>query len=122
MTIFIGGEISSCTGCRFGRPCRGIADPTLQPDDVADLVDEQRVIRQLEGLAAMGLQAELAADAVDRRPTDPTGFGHVAHARVGSAARRRFQRANHDLLDLLIGDRAGRARIRQSLLFYFTVY
>jgi hypothetical protein len=63
-----------------------------------------------------------AADAVDRRPTDPIGFGHVAHAPVGRAARRRFQRANHDPLDLLIGGRAGRARIRPSLLFYFTVY
>ena len=35
----------------------------IQPDDVADLLDEQRVLRQLEGLGPVRLQGERAPDA-----------------------------------------------------------
>jgi hypothetical protein len=51
----------------------------VQPDDVTNFVDDQRIGREFEGLAALGLQAERTPDAVDRRPT---GFRHVAHAPV----------------------------------------
>lgn len=46
----------------------------VKADDIADLVDEQRVARQLECLAAVRLQAE-------RRP-------HSADRRVGKASFR----------------------------------
>jgi len=39
----------------------------IQPDDVADLVDEQRIGRKLEGFLPVRLQAEGAPDAADRR-------------------------------------------------------
>src|ERR1700674_1549797 len=39
----------------------------IQPDDVSHLVDQQRIVRQLEGLAAMRTQPE--------RPPDPTDRG-----------------------------------------------
>ena len=53
----------------------------IEPDDVAHLLDEQRIGRELEGLAAVRLQPEGPPDAMDRR-------GRMADA---AAMARRLQ-------------------------------
>jgi hypothetical protein len=45
----------------------------VEPDNVADLVDEQRIGRQLEGLAAMRLQRECLPDPLHGRRRQPRG-------------------------------------------------
>src|SRR3989454_3907525 len=44
----------------------------VEPHDVADLVDEQRILGQLERLDPMWAQAERAPDPTDRRLAEPT--------------------------------------------------
>ena len=77
----------------------------IQADDIADFLDEQRIGRQLERLAPMRLQPERVPNAADGHVTQPDGLRHVARTPVRRPARRGFQRANHHLLDLLVGDR-----------------
>jgi len=45
---------------------RGLGRVEVEPDDVIDLLREQRIIGQLEVLAAMGLQLEGLPDSTDR--------------------------------------------------------
>ena len=73
---------------------------------------KQRIVRQLERLAPMRLQPERVPNAADGHVTQADGFRHVPRTPVRRAARRRFQRANDHLLDLLVGDRPLRARPR----------
>jgi hypothetical protein len=57
----------------------------IQPDDVADLVDQQRIGREFERLRAMRLQSERVPNAMDT---------HRAHARgLREAARTPVRRA-----------------------------
>ena len=84
----------------------------VQPHDVADLLDELRIRRELETLAAMRLQPERPPDAADHRVTDACGLGHGPGAPVRLAGRRRLKRLHDDGLDLLIGDCAWRADSR----------
>ena len=84
----------------------------IEPDDVAHFLDQQRIVRQLKRLGPMRLQAEGVPNAADRHVTEADGFRHVARTPVRRAARRRFQRANDHLLDLLVGDRALRTGSR----------
>src|SRR6266542_6886513 len=44
----------------------------VEPHDVADLFDEQRILRQLERLDPMWAQAERTPDPTDRRLAEPT--------------------------------------------------
>ena len=75
-----------------------------------DLLDEEGVGAELEGLGAMGLEPE--------RTPDPThgGLAHVeflgqqARGPVRRLARLGLQRASNDLGNLLIGHRAWTAR------------
>ncbi len=46
---------------------RPIGRGQVEPNDVADLVDKQRIGGQLEGLRAMGLQPKGCPDPTDRR-------------------------------------------------------
>jgi hypothetical protein len=48
-----------------------------QPDDVAHLLDEQRVGRGLESLRPVRLQTEGAPDPAHRHPTQPRRAGHL---------------------------------------------
>ena len=84
----------------------------VQPHDVADLLDELRIRRELETLGAMRLQPERPPDAADHRVTDARRLGHGPGAPVRLAGRRRLERLHDDGLDLLIGDRAWRADAR----------
>ena len=61
----------------------------IQPDDVSDFVDQLRVRRQLEGLAAVGPQAESVPDATDGHATQPRRAGKRARAPMGGAGRGR---------------------------------
>ena len=76
----------------------------IQPDDIPDLVDEQRVGRQLERLAPMRLQAEGAPDPADGHPTQVHRLGHAPRAPLRGPAGGRFQGTNNHLLDLVVGD------------------
>jgi hypothetical protein len=84
----------------------------IQPDDVPHFVDEQRVVRQFEGLTPMRLQAEGAPNPIDGHATQIRGFRHIAHAPVRRATRRRFQRPSNHLFDHGVGNRPRRARPR----------
>ena len=84
----------------------------IQAHDVADLLDQQRVVRQFERLAAMRLQAEGVPNPADRHVTQTDDLRHVARAPVGGAARRRFERADDHLFHLLVRDRSLRAGSR----------
>ena len=84
----------------------------IQPHDVADLVDEQRIRRQLEALRAMRLQSERLPDAMHTHRTDARGLRQRARAPVGRAARCRFQRPSYDGFHLRIVDRPRGTRPR----------
>lgn len=84
----------------------------VQPDDHPNLFHELRIRRDLETFGAMRLQSERPPDAADHRVTDARRLGHRPGAPVRLAGRRRLERLHDDGLDLLIGDRAGRADAR----------
>ena len=81
-----------------------VGGATYKPDDVADLLHELRIRRELERLGAMRLQPERPPDAADHRVTHARRLGHRPRAPVRLARRRRLERLHDDRLDLLIGD------------------
>ena len=87
-------------GCRYR--------PTMS----AYLLDEQRIARQLEGLAAMRLQTERTPDAAYRRRAQPTRLGHRARAPMRSTCRDRLQGLHHHPLHVVVPNRAWRSRSR----------
>lgn len=48
----------------------------VKPNDVTNLIDEERIPGKLEGLGTMGLQRECSPDSADRRLAQATGSGH----------------------------------------------
>ena len=84
----------------------------VQPHDVAHLLDEQRILRELEGLGPVRLQGERPPDATDRGLAEPAAPRHGARTPVRGGARLRFQGQPDDALDVLIRDRARRAGTR----------
>ena len=88
---------------------RAIRRVQIEPDDVPDFVDEERVAGQLERVGAMGLQAKRPPDAADRALAQATSGGHRAGAPVRRVARGRFERPRHNPLDRRVGDSPGRA-------------
>ena len=85
----------------------------VQPDDVAHLLDKQRVGGQLEGLLAMRLQAERTPDARDGCLRHLHLAGHRARAPVRGVARHGFQRASNHHVDLGVIDGSRRACARR---------
>jgi hypothetical protein len=83
----------------------------IQSDDVAQLLDEERIGGQLEAVAAMGLEAERLQEAMNAGLGDP-GFGsQPAHAPMGRAIPgSTVQRRGEELRDALVVDRARFAR------------
>ena len=88
---------------------RAVRRVEIEADDVAHLVDELRVARQLEALDPVRLQAEGAPDTVHRRRGDARRPGHRAAAPVGRTVGHRLQRPRHHLGDLVVADLARRA-------------
>jgi hypothetical protein len=91
------------------RPIRRVQ---VQPDDVAHLVDEQRIGGELEGLGAVRLQTERTPNAHHRRLRQPARLGHRPTAPVRRVARLLVQGLGDHALDRRITDRARRPRPR----------
>ena len=53
---------------------RSVGRVQIEADDVADLVDKQRITAQLKGLAAMRLQGKSAPDATDAALANPVAW------------------------------------------------
>jgi len=78
----------------------------VEPDDVADLVDELRIFGELPGLLAVRLQPERPPDAQHRRLRQADLARHRPGRPVRGVLGRALQRLDDHLLDLLVGDRA----------------
>ena len=81
----------------------------IQTDDVADLLHEEGIARQLEGLRAMRLQAEGPPDAMNGRGRVAARPRHRAKAPMGRVRRRLFQRQPDRFRDGVIADLTRRA-------------
>jgi hypothetical protein len=77
----------------------------VQPDDVDDLVDNQRIGRQLEGLGQLRFEPQGPPAPTDRRLAQPRPFRHRLPRPVGRVGRGLLQRRHHHRLDLLDRDR-----------------
>jgi len=78
-------------------------------DDVADLVDEQRVGRQLEGVVDPRFETERLPDPAHCRLAHPRRLGHAPRRPVCCVGRLLGRRLDHDRLNMIIGDRAQHA-------------
>ena len=77
-----------------------------RPDDVVELVDEQRVGGELEVIDQVRLEAEVLPDLPDRGLRQPGPLGHLRPGPVRRVRRRRLQSRHDDVLDLVHADRA----------------
>ena len=66
---------------------RSVGRVQVEADDVADLVDKQRIAAQFESLAAMRLQRKSAPDAADAALAQSGGLGQRARGPVGGSFR-----------------------------------
>jgi hypothetical protein len=89
---------------------RRIRRVQVQPDHVADLVDELRVGRQLPRLVQVGREPKRPPDPRDRRLAHASRPGHAARRPGRGVGRGLLQGLGDHLLHLGVGDRAGRAR------------
>jgi len=76
----------------------------VQTEDVADFLDRLRIVGELERHAPMRRQPERVPNAADGRVRGPWS-SPSRKCSVRRPARRRFQRANHHVLHLLVRDR-----------------
>ena len=93
-----------------GEDRRAFGRRQVEPDDVTDLVDEQRVRGDLEVLGPPGLQAECPPDAVHGGRRDPGLPGQFPLGPVRGALGGLLQGAHHHLLYLGISDGARHPR------------
>ena len=84
----------------------------VQPDDVARLVHEVRVCRELEGLAPVRLKGKGSPDAIDRRRRIPRRLRHRARAPLGRVTRLLLKRLAHHLGHSVVIDAPGTAGAR----------
>jgi hypothetical protein len=84
----------------------------VEPDDVVELVDEQRVGGELEVVDQVRLDLELAPDLTDRGLRQSRPLSHLRSRPVGCVGRRCLQRRDDHFLDLIDTDRRGPARAR----------
>jgi hypothetical protein len=84
----------------------------VQPDDVADLLDKERVFRQLERFGPMRLQRKGPPNAAHRGLAEATRSRHRARTPVRRVARRRFQGHRDHPFHVVIGDAPRRAGAR----------
>jgi hypothetical protein len=82
----------------------------VQPDDVAHLVDEQRVRGELISFGAMGLKAERAPDTADRALRELELASERARAPIRGIAWNFVERGGNQPLDLSITNCAWRSR------------
>jgi hypothetical protein len=79
---------------------------------LSGFVDEKRVLRQFEGLCAMGLQGEGLPDSMDAGTAQSAGLGKGTRRPVRGVARSRLQRQSQHTLDITVTQFARRARPR----------
>ena len=91
---------------------RGLGRIEIEPDDVAHLVDELRIRRELERLALMRLQREYPPDPADRALAHPGRGRHRARRPVRRVRRLLLERLHDHPLDVVVADRARLARPR----------
>src|SRR5690606_31848962 len=82
----------------------------VEADNIAHLLHEQRIGRELEGFDAMRLQAEGAPDSMHRRRGMADLLGHAPQAPVRTALGTRLERLADRRSDLVVADFARRAR------------
>ena len=87
---------------------RSLGRIQVKPDHVSYLLDEQRVVRELEGLRAVRLEAKGSPDARDSHRTQPRPFRHLSGAPVCGSLRLALQRQGDHLLHLLVRNLARR--------------
>ncbi len=88
----------------------------VEAHDVADLVHEERVGRELEGLDQMRFQPEGPPDPRDRRLAHPGRLGHRAGRPVRGVSRRLLERLDDDQLHASSPVCAGhRAEVRRAI-------
>ena len=85
----------------------------VQADDVAHLLDEQRIAGKLERLLPMRLQTERAPDARDRRLRQARLACHAARAPVRRTCGHALQSLGDHRIDARVIDRARRSRPRR---------
>jgi hypothetical protein len=90
----------------------GLGRVEVEPDDVAHLVDELGVGRELEGLALVRLEPEGPPDAADRALAHPGRGRHRARRPVRRVGRLLLERLDDHPLDISVADRARLARTR----------
>ena len=78
----------------------------VEPHDVTDLLDEQRVRRKFERLGPMRLQGKGPPDTADGALTQAGTRSYGARAPVGCIRRRRLQGEGHDPLHIGVRDGA----------------
>ena len=83
-------------------PSRGVQ---VQPNDVVDLVHEQGVVGELEPFGSVGLQLKGLPDPPDRRSRQTGPLGHLRPRPVRRVPRRRLERRDDHVFDLLGGHR-----------------
>jgi ELWxxDGT repeat protein len=83
------------------RPVRGVQ---IEPDNAADLLDQQRIGRKLEVLGTMRPQAESAPDTSDAASAQARDAGKRPIAPVSCIPGLALQSQRDDLLDLRIAD------------------
>jgi hypothetical protein len=84
----------------------------VEANNVTHLLNELRISRELESLAAMWGQRESVPDAMHGRNGKARRLCHRARAPMRRVGRHRLQRLRHDLGDLLVSDLARRAAAR----------
>ena len=70
----------------------------IEPDDIAQFVDETRIVGELELAHPVRLEAMLAPDALNRADAEPSRLRHQDAGPVGRLARRFAERQRDDAL------------------------
>ena len=82
----------------------------IQPDNIADFLDEKRIRGDFEMALSMRLKAKGAPDSLDRGPRDLCFFGDRAYRPMSSVDGLGFKSFADQLSDPVIGNRAGAPR------------
>src|SRR4030095_3324694 len=78
----------------------------IQSDDIANLLDEQRILRQLERLRPMGLQCEGSPDSAYSSLAEPASLRHRSSAPMCGVLRFCLKRKTEDTFNISIGNLA----------------
>src|SRR2546430_6007203 len=84
----------------------------VEANNVTHFLNELRIGRELESLAAMWRQRESVPDAMHRRDRHAGGSRHRASAPMRCIGRQRLQRLGHHLGDLLVSNLTRRPAAR----------